>query len=113
MPTSAENQSNCPEDPAGQNTCQAKNSARLRITPTTAAVIPASGAVHRRSPWVDSTSGPPTRMKRNDGKKVKIVATVAPAQPASASASGPKEALVHAPTKPTKATTIIRGPGVV
>jgi Ser/Thr protein kinase RdoA (MazF antagonist) len=44
--------------------------ARLRITPTTAAVMPVSGAVNFRSPWVDSTSGPPSRMnrKRQEGE---------------------------------------------
>jgi AraC-like DNA-binding protein len=36
-----------PPKPCGQSTCQAKNSARLRITPTTAAVMPVSGAVNR------------------------------------------------------------------
>ncbi|MCX7183440.1 MAG: hypothetical protein NTY92_05775 [Nitrosospira sp.] len=30
--------SKCPKNPCGQNTCQAKNTAKLRITPTTAAV---------------------------------------------------------------------------
>lgn len=52
-------------------------------------------------------------MKTKLGRKVKKVATVAPARPASASASGPKISFVHAPTKPTKATTMISGPGVV
>src|SRR5439155_18522694 len=33
--------------PGGHRTCQAKNSARLTITPTTAAVIAVSGAVNR------------------------------------------------------------------
>ena len=67
----------------GQKVCQAKNTARLRITPTTAAVMAVSGAVKCNSPRVASTSGPPTRMKRNDGRKVKKVATDAPAMPAS------------------------------
>ncbi len=110
---STENHSKRPEKPSGQNTCQAKNTARLRITPTTAAVIPVSGAVNCRFPCVDSTSGPPRRMKRKDGRNVNKVATTAPRQPASASAPGPSAAFVQAPTKPTKATTMISGPGVV
>ena len=32
--------------PRGQNTCHAKNTARFTITPTTAAVMPVSGAVN-------------------------------------------------------------------
>ena len=36
------------------------------MTPTTAAVIAVSGAVNRSCPCVDSTSGPPARMNRND-----------------------------------------------
>jgi tetratricopeptide (TPR) repeat protein len=71
--------------PCGQSTCQPKNSARFRITPTTAAVMPVSGAVNFRSPWVDSTSGAPARMNRKLGRKVKKVATAAPAKPASSS----------------------------
>src|SRR5438445_189610 len=112
-PRSSENHSNRPEKPSGQKTCQAKNAARLRITPTTAAVMPVSGAVNCRLPCVDSTSGPPRRMNRKEGRKVKNVATAAPAHPASASASGPSTAFVQAPTKPTKATTMMSGPGVV
>ena len=52
-------------------------------------------------------------MNRNDGRKVKKVATLAPAKPARNRASGPKISLVQAPTKPTKDTTMISGPGVV
>ena len=85
--------------PCGQSTCQAKNSARFRITPTTAAVMPVSGALNLRSPWVVSMNGAPMKMKTNEGRKVKNVATSAPATPA--------------PRKPTKATTMMSGPGVV
>ena len=83
--------------PCGQNTCHAKNSARLTMTPTTAAVIPESGAVNLSCPCVVSTSGPPARMNRNDGRNVKKVATQAPATPASASESGPNSARVQPP----------------
>jgi hypothetical protein len=69
--------------------------------------------VNFRSPWVASTSGPPIKIKRNEGRKVKKVATVAPAAPARNKASGANKALVQAPTKPTKVTTIMSGPGVV
>ena len=64
--------------PAGHSTCQAKNTARLTTTPTTPAVMPVSGAVNLRSPWVAATSGAPQGMNRNDGRKVKKVATPAP-----------------------------------
>ena len=44
-PMIADTASNDPCQPSGQSTCQAKKSARFRITPTTAAVIADSGAV--------------------------------------------------------------------
>ncbi len=83
------------------------------MTPTTAAVMPVSGAVNFTSSRVASTAGPPTRMNRNDGRNVKIVATVAPATPANTKLPGPRISFVQPPTKPTKATTMISGPGVV
>ena len=49
------------------------------MTPTTAAVMPVSGAVNLSCPCVVSTSGPPARMKRKLGRNVKNVATHAPA----------------------------------
>ena len=110
---SAETPSKRPPKPCGHSTCQAKNSARFRITPTTAAVIADSGAVQPSLPWLASTSGPPARMKTNEGKKVKKVTTVAASAPPSSSASGPSTWRVQPPTKPTKATTMINGPGVV
>ena len=70
-PIAAATASKRPPLPAGHSTCQAKKRARLTITPTTAAVMPVSGAVKRRSPCVDSISGPPRRTKQNDGRKVK------------------------------------------
>ena len=63
--------SKVPDQPCGQSTCQAKNRARLTITPTTAAVMPVSGAVNFSSLWVDSTSGPPAKdeqERRQEGK---------------------------------------------
>src|SRR4030067_2443705 len=67
----------------GQKVCQAKNTARLRMTPTTAAVMAVSGAVNLSSPRVASTLGLPARINRKDGRKVKKVATPAPAIPAA------------------------------
>ena len=99
--------------PPARNTCPPKNTARLAITPTTAAEIAVSGAVMRTLPRVDSTSGPPARMKTKDGRKVNRVATAAPAAPAANCAPGPNSAWVQPPTKPTKATIMISGPGVV
>ncbi len=43
--------------------------------------MPVSGAVNLSWPCVVSTSGPPAKMKRNDGRNVKNVATHAPAMP--------------------------------
>ena len=99
--------------PFGHKTFLAKNIARLIITPTTAAVTAESGALNLRSPLVASTPGPPKKINKNDGKKVNNVATDAPAKPANNKASGPNISFVQAPTKPTNATTIISGPGVV
>ena len=63
------------------------------MTPTTAAVIPESGAVNRSWPCVVSINGPPARMNRKLGRNVKYVATHAPAMPASASESGAEQRL--------------------
>ena len=52
-------------------------------------------------------------MNTNDGRKVKNVTTTAATTPAANWASGPKIAFVQPPTKPTNATTMISGPGVV
>ena len=59
------------------------------MTPTTAAEMAVSGAVMRTLSRVDSTSGPPARMKMNEGRKVNKVATAAPATPAASCADGP------------------------
>src|SRR5215208_6505623 len=49
-PIIAELHSNGPPNPLGQRTWYAKNRARLRMTPTTAAVMPVKGAVKVISP---------------------------------------------------------------
>ena len=90
-----------------------KNRARLAITPTTAAVMAASGAVKWSLPCVDSTNGPPARMKMKDGKKVNQVTSSAASAAPWNKASGPSTSFVQPPTKATKATTMIKGPGVV
>ena len=82
-------------------------------TPTTVGGCAVSGAVNFRSPWVESTSGPPARMKMNDGRDVNHVTSIAASAPLRNSASGPAIALAWPPRKPTKATTMISGPGVV
>ncbi|MNN82612.1 hypothetical protein D3C81_1995620 [compost metagenome] len=61
----------------------------MRITPTTAAVMPVSGAVNLSSLWVDSTNGPPARMKRKDGRKVNQVTRAAANAPARKAWSAP------------------------
>ena len=66
----------------GKSKCCAKNSAKLIITPTTAAVMAVSGAVSLRLFLVDSINGAPTKIKINEGKKVKNVTTQAAAMPA-------------------------------
>ena len=52
-------------------------------------------------------------MNRNEGRKVNHVTTVAASAPARKRCSGPNSCFVQPPTKPTKATTMIKGPGVV
>ena len=52
-------------------------------------------------------------MKTNDGRKVNQVTTSAASAPPAASASGPSTSRVQPPTKPTNATTMMSGPGVV
>ena len=103
-----------PAHPCGQNTCQAKNTARFTITPTTAAVMPVSGAV-KSQPAVrrfdQRTAGENEQEARQKGEERRDAWRAA--TPASASDSGPKSCRVQPPTKPTNATTMISGPGVV
>ena len=64
-------------NPFGQKICDAKNKAKLIITPTTAAVIALSGAVSFKLLCDDSINGAPTNIKIKEGKKVKKVTTQA------------------------------------
>ena len=66
-----------------------------------------------QSKYLNPKTGKSKRIKRKDGKNVNNVATVAPQIPANISKSDPKSALVQPPTKPTNATIMINGPGVV
>ena len=61
---SAEASQNASKAPAATARGRQKNNARLRITPTTAAVIAVSGAVNFSSPWVDSPAA-----RRQDEQK--------------------------------------------
>ena len=99
--------------PAGHSTGPAKNTARLAITPTTAAVIAVSGAPRRRSSRLASTRGAPARMNPNDGTKVNHTVTRVAARAAGQLPAVPSRPVFQPPMKPTKATTMIRGPGVV
>ena len=58
------------------------------MTPTTAAVMAVSGAVNFRLPCVVSTSGPRSRMKMNEGRKVNQVTRLAATAPAMKSFGG-------------------------
>ena len=80
------------------------------MTPTTAALMAASGAVNRRSPRVASTSGAPAKMNTKDGRKVKKVTTRAATTPAASGDA--RNGCCQPPRKPTKLTTMMSGPGV-
>ena len=69
--------------PSGHNRCCAKKTAKLTMTPTTAAVIAVSGAVNLRLFLVDSIKGAPINIKINEGKKVKNVTIQAAVMPAA------------------------------
>lgn len=59
-----------PFAPSGHTVCQIKNSPRLTMTPTTAAVMAVKGAVKPALLWVVSINGPPASTKMKDGRKV-------------------------------------------
>ena len=61
------------EKPFGQKICAPKKTAKLTITPTTAAVMAVKGAEKFTFFWLDSINGAPTKIKINEGKKVKNV----------------------------------------
>ena len=57
--------------------------ARLRITPTTAAVIAARAALSARAPRNASTNGAPRKIHRKQGVKVTQVVSNPPSTPAT------------------------------
>ena len=84
------------------------------MTPTTAAVMPVSGAVNRELAVrrLDQRPAGEDEQERRQEREERRDAC-ARRRPPATSASGPNSACVHAPTKPTNATTMISGPGVV
>lgn len=81
-PRASENSRAVENETFGHSKCCAKNTAKLTITPTTAAVIAVNGAVNLSLFLVDSINGAPTNIKINDGKKVKNVTIQAAKMPA-------------------------------
>jgi hypothetical protein len=68
-PTITANQLNPPS--AGNNTCNPNHIARFKTTPTTAAVILERAPVSFLLPLNFSIYGPPRKIKRKQGRKVK------------------------------------------
>ena len=100
-------------DPADspKSTCSPNQSARLAMTPTTAAVTAVSAPATWRLSRSRSMKGAPAKMKRNEGAKITHSCDEAPIVPAT---SGSSPVAPRAPArKPTKTSTRISGPGVV
>ena len=85
--------------------------ARLRMTPTTAAVIADSAALRARLPRIRSMKGAPRKIHRKHGVKVTQVASSPPRVPARSGLNEPGSR--KAAMKPTNCSTMISGPGVV
>ena len=68
---------------SANSVCSANQIARLRITPTTAAVIAASAADSALLPRRVSTKGAPRKIHRKQGTKVTQVVSTPPSAPAS------------------------------
>src|SRR5882724_10772806 len=104
-----------PNDRTGEvsrNTvCSANQIDRLRITPTTAAVIAVNAPASPLLPRSVSTNGAPRKIQRKQGVNVTQVASKPPSVPAIMGASGPGSR--YAAMKPTNCSTMISGPGVV
>src|SRR5712671_664655 len=104
-----------PNDRTGEvsrNTvCSANQIDRLRITPTTAAVIAVSAPASPLLPRRVSMKGAPRKIQRKQGVKVTQVASSPPSVPASIGDSVPGSR--KAAMKPTNCSTMISGPGVV
>ncbi len=93
------------------STCSANQTDRLRMTPTTAAVIAASAPDSRRLARNCSTNGAPAKIHSIDGTNVTQVVIAAPSTPAVTGENG--AASRKAARKPTNCVTRISGPGVV
>ena len=91
--------------------CSANQIDRLRITPTTAAVIAVSAPASPLLPRRVSMKGAPRKIQRKQGVKVTQVASKPPSVPASIGDSVPGSR--KAAMKPTNCSTMISGPGVV
>src|SRR5262245_8597040 len=93
------------------STLVANTTARLAITPTTAAVMAESAPESRTLPRSRSTDGAPRKIQRKLGTNVAHAATSAPPMPATSGGSDPGSR--NAPTNATNTTTRMSGPGVV
>src|SRR3954468_11694618 len=93
------------------STCRANQTARLRITPTTAAVTAPSAAASALLARNASAKGAPKKIQRKQGVKVTQVVSSPPSVPASTGLS--ELGARQAPRKPTNWVTMISGPGVV
>jgi hypothetical protein len=79
------------------------------MTPTTAAVTSESTEPTTLLPWVLLMNGPPMNMKKKQGKNVYHTVAINPTVPHPMDAWKCSKAAI----KPTKPTTMIKGPGVV
>jgi len=97
--------------PLGHRAWCEKSTARLRITPTTEAVMPDRAADSHGKTKIFSICGPPTKMKRNEGRKVTHV--VSAAHKTAAVAGGRDPGFSQPPTNPTNCSTMINCPSAV
>jgi hypothetical protein len=96
---------------SAKRTCSTNQTVRLRITPTTAAVMAESAPDRRLLARSCSTNGAPAKIRSIGGTKVTHVVS---AEPSTAAATGENGAgSRHAPRKPTNCVTLMSGPGSV
>jgi hypothetical protein len=89
----------------------ANQMARLRMTPTTAAVIAERAPLRALLPRICSMKGAPRKIHRKQGAKVTHVASSPPSVPATSGLKAPGSR--NAAMKPTNCSTMMSGPGVV
>ncbi len=99
------------ESTSANNACSANHSARLAMTPTTAAVIAASAPLSALFCRSDSTYGAPRKIQRKQGTNV--THTVMQAVKIAASIGRSIPGVWYAAKKPTNCTTMMSGPGVL